>query len=150
PAVAVLAVAALLVPAWLGTAAVATERTEGGELAAVRRVCDRLADGDVVVALDPRGSNEWPQVLRGMCGVPAASVRVVGAGSEAAAALATVEPARRIAQRIAASGSPARSRAGPRWSGSGCSPRPPSGCAPPRTSGCSPGGRTASRRSASR
>jgi hypothetical protein len=100
----VLAVAALLVPAWLGTAAVATKRTEGGELAAVRTVCDRLADGDVVVALDPRGSNEWPQVLRGMCGVPAASVRVVGAGSEAAATLATVEPARRIAQRIAASG----------------------------------------------
>jgi hypothetical protein len=104
PVVAVVGVAALVVPAWLGTAAVATSRTEQGELAAVRTVCDRLRDGDAVVALDPRGSNEWPQVLRGMCGVPAASVRVVGAGDEAAAALATVEPARRIAQRVAGAG----------------------------------------------
>jgi hypothetical protein len=43
-------------------------------------------------------------VLRGMCGVPAASVRVTGASSEAAAAVLTVAPARRIAERIAATG----------------------------------------------
>jgi hypothetical protein len=104
PAVAALAVAALVAPAWLGTAAVAAKGTEGGELIAVHTVCGRFDDGDVVIALDPRGSNEWPQVLRGVCGVPAASVRVVGAGDEGAAALATVEPARRIAERVAAAG----------------------------------------------
>jgi hypothetical protein len=104
PAVAVAATLAFAGPAWLGTAALAADGTEGGQLGAVRRVCDRLGPDDVVVALDPRGSNEWPQVLRGMCGVPAASVRVTGATSEADAARLTVEPARRIAARISAAG----------------------------------------------
>jgi hypothetical protein len=104
PAVVALAVAGLAGPAWLGTAAVAGAETERGELAAVRTVCDRLRDGDVVVALDARGANEWPQVVRGMCGNPAASVQVVGARDESTAAVASVEPARRIAQRIAAAG----------------------------------------------
>jgi hypothetical protein len=100
----VAAVAALVVPVWLGTAAVAAKGTEAGELAAVRAVCDRLGPDDVVLALDPRGSNEWPQVVRGMCGRPAASVRVVGATSDEEAAALTVAPARRLAERIAATG----------------------------------------------
>ena len=36
-------------------------------------VCDALAPGDVVLAVDSRAANEWPQVVRGMCGVPALS-----------------------------------------------------------------------------
>jgi hypothetical protein len=107
PAVAVAAALALAVPAGIGTAALAGSGlagTEGGELAAVRQVCDALGPDDVVVALDPRGANEWPQVLRGMCGVPAASVSITGAGSEADAARLSVDPARRIAARIAAAG----------------------------------------------
>jgi hypothetical protein len=43
---------------------------ERGSLAAVQSVCDALAPGDVVLAVDARAANEWPQVVRGMCGVP--------------------------------------------------------------------------------
>lgn len=64
---------ALLVPAWLGTAGVAGERTEVGELAAGRALCARLRPGDVVVGVDTRARNEWPQLVRGLCGYPAAS-----------------------------------------------------------------------------
>ena len=47
---------------------------ERGSLAAVESVCDALAPGDVVLAVDSRAANEWPQVVRGMCGVPALSL----------------------------------------------------------------------------
>ena len=47
---------------------------ERGSLAAVESVCARLDPAtDVVLAVDSRAANEWPQVLRGMCGVPALS-----------------------------------------------------------------------------
>jgi hypothetical protein len=72
-AVPAVGVVALLVPAWLGTAGVATARTEQGQLAAARAVCARLGSGDVVVGLDTRARNEWPQLIRGLCGRPAAS-----------------------------------------------------------------------------
>jgi hypothetical protein len=36
-------------------------------------VCAALEPGDVVMAVDSRAANEWPQVVRGMCGVPALS-----------------------------------------------------------------------------
>ena len=32
-----------------------------------------MTPGDVVLAVDSRAANEWPQVVRGMCGVPALS-----------------------------------------------------------------------------
>ena len=46
---------------------------ERGSLSAVERVCDSLAPGDVVMAVDSRAANEWPQVVRGMCEVPTLS-----------------------------------------------------------------------------
>ena len=64
---------ALLVPAAQATWPHATERVEAGELAAVDRVCDSFRPGDVALMADSRAANEWPQVLRGYCGVPALS-----------------------------------------------------------------------------
>jgi len=63
----------LLVPAWIGTAGVATARTELGEPAAGRAVCAALRPGDVVIGVDTRARNEWPQWVRGVCGLPAGS-----------------------------------------------------------------------------
>jgi hypothetical protein len=65
--------AALLVPAALATWPHADERVEEGELAAVDRVCSAMQPGDVAMMVDSRAANEWPQVLRGYCGVPALS-----------------------------------------------------------------------------
>jgi hypothetical protein len=74
-AVLVTGVVAMLAPAWLATAPVADARTELGEPAAVRAVCAALHPGDAVVAVDARGANEWPQLLRAVCRVPAASIK---------------------------------------------------------------------------
>jgi hypothetical protein len=63
----------MLVPAGLATWPHATERVEHGELAAVDRVCAAFRPGDVALMADSRAANEWPQVLRGYCGVPALS-----------------------------------------------------------------------------
>lgn len=72
-------VAALYGPPLWATAPLAGQRTEAGELDSVHRVCGALQSRDVVVAVDNRGFNEWPQVIRGICGRPAASLRVDGA-----------------------------------------------------------------------
>ncbi len=64
---------AMLVPAGLATWPHATQRVEHGELAAVDRVCAAFRPGDVALMADSRAANEWPQVLRGYCGVPALS-----------------------------------------------------------------------------
>jgi hypothetical protein len=72
--VAVGVVAALVVvPAVVATWPHRAGGVERGSLAAVRSVCDALRPGDVVLAVDSRAANEWPQVVRGMCGVPALS-----------------------------------------------------------------------------
>ncbi|MGI4896185.1 MAG: hypothetical protein ACRYF3_13835, partial [Janthinobacterium lividum] len=77
PMVAVVVLAVLVVlPAVLATAPVAAQRTERGEVAAVERACSSFAAGDVAIAVDSRARNEWPQVLRGTCGVPSASIVV--------------------------------------------------------------------------
>jgi hypothetical protein len=72
-------VVALFGPPLVATAPLATQRTEAGELGVVRSVCAALRPGDAVVAVDNRGFNEWPQVVRGVCGHPAASLRTGGA-----------------------------------------------------------------------
>jgi hypothetical protein len=64
---------ALLVPTAVATWPHRAERVEAGELAAVQAVCRSLAAHDVVLMVDSRAANEWPQVLRGQCGVPALS-----------------------------------------------------------------------------
>ena len=66
-------VAATLVPTAVATWPHRAERVELGELAAVEGVCRRLGPKDVVLAVDSRAANEWPQVVRGMCGRPALS-----------------------------------------------------------------------------
>ncbi|WP_380170661.1 hypothetical protein ACFEMC_16585 [Kineococcus sp. DHX-1] len=73
---AAIAVVLLVGPAVWGTLPVATQRTEVGEPAAVARACASFAPGDVALAVDPRSRNEWPQLLRGTCDVPAASIVV--------------------------------------------------------------------------
>ena len=68
----VVAVAAALVvvPALVATWPHRGGGVERGSLAAVDAVCDALEPGDVVLAVDSRAANEWPQVVRGMCEVP--------------------------------------------------------------------------------
>jgi hypothetical protein len=65
----------LLGPVLAATAPVATERTERGEVAALRRACAAFGPSDTAVLLGSRAANEWPQVLRGVCGVPSLVVR---------------------------------------------------------------------------
>jgi hypothetical protein len=102
PASALLAVlaaaaVAMLLPPWLATAPVAEVRTERGELNAVHQVCDQLQPGDVAVAVDNRTWNEWPQLVRGVCDRPAASLKVPRPSVGGPAA-------RRISDRIVAAG----------------------------------------------
>lgn len=66
-----LVVAGAAVPTALATAPHADERIEAGQLAAVEQVCAALGPDDVVLAVDDWAVNQWPQVARGMCGVPA-------------------------------------------------------------------------------
>jgi hypothetical protein len=73
------AVLALLVPPAVATASLATSRTEVGEPAAVTQVCSALRSGDVVAMVSDdtggvRAQNEWVQVVRGVCGRPAAEL----------------------------------------------------------------------------
>jgi len=97
----------LLLPAVLATAPLAGQRTERGEVAAVARACASFAPGDVALAVDARSRNEWPQVLRGTCDVPSASIVVAtavgrpGTPQYAAALRAAVE---REAARVRAAG----------------------------------------------
>ena len=65
--------AALLIPTGLATWPHADERVEQGEWAAVDHVCAAMRPGDVALMVDSRAANEWPQVLRGYCGVGALS-----------------------------------------------------------------------------
>jgi hypothetical protein len=96
--VAALAVVAFVRPTVAATRPVAALRTELGELAAVRTVCDALGPDESVVLLD----SMWVPTLRAQCGVPVA--RLVGPSP---AALARVTASIRAAGRtpvIAAAG----------------------------------------------
>lgn len=64
---------ALLVPTAMATWEHAFERVEDGELEHVETVCAAFRPGDVALMVDSRAANEWPQVLRGQCGVSALS-----------------------------------------------------------------------------
>ena len=61
-------VAATVVPTAAATWPHRGERVELGELAAVEGVCLQIGPDDVVLAVDSRAANEWPQVIRGQCG----------------------------------------------------------------------------------
>ncbi|GLY28460.1 hypothetical protein [Kineosporia sp. NBRC 101731] len=94
------AVVVMVLPPGLATRPVAGQRTETGEVAAVEAVCAALGANDVVLALDNRAANEWPQVVRGSCDRPAASVRITDI-TDTAAVAAVVKP---IVARITAAG----------------------------------------------
>jgi hypothetical protein len=64
---------ALLVPTALATWPHRDEHVEEGQLTAVTQVCEAFRPGDVALMVDSRAANEWPQVLRGQCRVPALS-----------------------------------------------------------------------------
>lgn len=76
---AALGTTALVVPPLLGSLPVAAQRTERGEVAAVRAACSAFAPGDTAVLVDSRAANEWTQVLRGVCDVPTVVVRSTAA-----------------------------------------------------------------------
>ncbi|HET6968521.1 MAG TPA: hypothetical protein VFI44_09600 [Ornithinibacter sp.] len=73
-AVAVVAGALVVGPAVVATWPHRAGGVERGSLAAVDEVCRSLSPGDVVLAVDSRAANEWPQVVRGMCAVPTLSL----------------------------------------------------------------------------
>lgn len=101
----VVGVLALAGPAWLATQPLAGQRTEIGELAAVRTVCASFRPGDVALAVGERTTNEWVQVLRGTCHVPTAGIHVRGTSTttpEGRAALATALA--RVVPRVQAAG----------------------------------------------
>ena len=66
-------VLALMVPTAMATWPHRAERVESRQLAAVEDVCSAFRPGEVAMMVDSRAANEWPQVLRGQCGVPALS-----------------------------------------------------------------------------
>ena len=72
-AVAVAVGALVVVPAATATWPHRAGGVERGSPAAADAVCGSLSPGDVVLAVDSRAANEWPQVVRGMCGVSALS-----------------------------------------------------------------------------
>jgi len=92
--------AATIVPTALATWPHRSERVELGELAAVEGVCSQLGDDDVVLAVDSRAANEWPQVIRGQCG--RAALSTTSALRKDDAALATSVGA--LAQRVSEGG----------------------------------------------
>ena len=61
-------------PEALATLPHAGERVEAGSREAAAAVCRSLRPGDVALMVDGRAANEWPQVVRGDCGVPALSL----------------------------------------------------------------------------
>jgi hypothetical protein len=91
PAVLAVGLAVLLVPAVLGSRALAFSRTEQGEPAAVERACAAFAPGEVALLVDARARQEWTAPLREACGVPAFAVP--GDGSDDLATPAQVADA---------------------------------------------------------
>jgi hypothetical protein len=64
---------ALLIPTAVATGPHLLHRVEAGSLDAVAEACAGFEAGDVALMVDARAANEWPQVLRGQCGVAALS-----------------------------------------------------------------------------
>jgi hypothetical protein len=66
------AAALLVIPVVAVSAGIMVSRTDQGELAAVQGMCDRIGPGRPVVVVDRSNADRLLQVIRGMCGVPAA------------------------------------------------------------------------------
>ncbi|WP_149259123.1 hypothetical protein [Actinomadura sp. K4S16] len=78
-ACAVAGVALMLVPVVLTSGGYLVTRTEQGEVAAVDGMCRSLRPGASVVVVEQATADRFLQVVRGMCGLPAA--RTTGAAS---------------------------------------------------------------------
>lgn len=74
---AVVGVLAICVPAVITSIGMAASRTDAGEIAAVRGLCRTIGPRASVLILERATADRFSQVVRGMCGVPAA--RLVGA-----------------------------------------------------------------------
>jgi hypothetical protein len=59
----------------------ALTRTRAGEDVAVRQLCAALPSNGTIVIVDATTANEFAQVIRGMCGLPVASVTLGPASS---------------------------------------------------------------------
>jgi hypothetical protein len=104
-AAALVGAVALVWPAYLATEPIADQRTELGELAAVQTVCRSFHQGDVAVAVGERTTNEWVQVLRGICDVPTLGVHVRGTSTTTDAGRAAVARALgRVVPKVEAAG----------------------------------------------
>ena len=88
----------LLVPEAMATLPHAGERVEAGSSQAVASVCRALAPGDVALMVDGRAANEWPQVVRGVCGVPALSLTAPVRQDEGRRARAVAAVAREVSR----------------------------------------------------
>ena len=93
----VVGVGLLLGPAAWATWPVAGQRTERGQVEAVRRACAAFGPLDTAILVDSRAANEWPQVLRGVCEVPSLVIRPRKGRLDAAAV-------RQVAAAISAAG----------------------------------------------
>ncbi|HEU5024049.1 MAG TPA: hypothetical protein VFV01_03925 [Spirillospora sp.] len=87
---AVAGVALMLVPIVITSAAYMVGRTDQKEVGAVNAMCDRLGPGRSIVVVEAGTADRFLQVLRGMCGLPAAR----------AATFATQSDVRRVIGRI--------------------------------------------------
>ena len=90
---AVTALLALVLPTVAASWPHLSHRLEQDSMVAVDDACASFADGDVALMVDARAANEWPQVLRGQCGVPALST-TAALRADADALAAAVEQVR--------------------------------------------------------
>jgi hypothetical protein len=92
-------------PAWLATRPLDRQRTELGELGATRTVCSSFQPGDVAVAVGERTTNEWLQVLRGICDVPTLGLHIRDTSTSTEAGRARLTTALdRVLPQVQASG----------------------------------------------
>ncbi|CAN7151644.1 hypothetical protein [Knoellia sp. LjRoot47] len=88
--------AATIVPTAMATWPHRAERVELGELDAVEGICLQLGEDDVVLAVDSRAANEWPQVVRGQCGRVALSTTSAVRKDDAALAASVAALSQRV------------------------------------------------------
>jgi hypothetical protein len=66
----------LLVPIAVPSAWMTFTKTEQGEISAVRQLCQKLGPGASVLIVEGATADRFTQVIRGMCGLPTARVRI--------------------------------------------------------------------------
>lgn len=80
----------------------ALTRSGAGEGAAARRLCESIPSNATVVIVDTATANEFSQMIRGMCGLPVASV-ALGPTSPIQGVISSISAAGRLPVLIAAS-----------------------------------------------